>query len=109
MSGRCGGCTHDGRGRGRAATTRNPAETFDPLDPLEPSAAPPGWPRPVGSVAVEAVGPLGRDESDEVLVSIPPVLEQAEHDELLAVLATTSTQPEKWRAPPPPRPFLSSH
>jgi hypothetical protein len=41
---------------------------------------------------------LGRDESDEVLVSIPPILEQAEHDELLAVLATTSTQPEKWRS-----------
>lgn len=43
-------------------------------------------------------GRPGRDESDEVLVSIPPVLEPAEHEELLAVLATTTTQPEKWRS-----------
>jgi DNA invertase Pin-like site-specific DNA recombinase len=43
-------------------------------------------------------GRLGHDESDEVLVSIPPVLEPVEHEELLVVLATTSTQPVKWRS-----------
>ena len=53
------GGMHDRRGRGPAATPRNPAETCDPLDPLEPSPAPPGWPRAVRSMAVEAVGPTG--------------------------------------------------
>jgi hypothetical protein len=43
-------------------------------------------------------GRLGHTAEDEVRVAIPPILEPEEHQHLLAVLATTTTQPDKWRS-----------
>jgi hypothetical protein len=56
------------------------------------------WPSPATQICRSATASYTRSVPDRALRSRAPRSGQAEHDELLAVLATTSTQPEKWRS-----------